>query len=687
MLLISPPFPLFTDKDGDPLEAGYIYIGVASKNPETNPISVYWDSVGTQPAAQPLRTVGGYPVCGGTPARLYVNASDFSITVRNKQGAMVYNLANCTGTVTSTAITASPIQYGAVGDGVADDSVAVAAAFATGLVVDGGGKSYKVVPNTIIDTYAGAGVGYGAAKSWFTVGPCQNITFVGDISFGSGGAYFLGKQQYLQTVTVTGDARFSAWYTTFRGVVVSGKTYMNGDFPPTTNWVGCYYNTFIGCDFNPVVVDQRYGPFNSNTFIECQFDTFLVTYTGNSGYNPANYPYRDFHMNTFIGCEWTSNTGLLAPDGYYYPMVIDNLANSGGLNKVICPYQEHGSRGFYGAFQVENLHLSGFNVINGGGEVGYNIPLSGEAGTSARCVPHLTPIGDVLVGGDWSVLNSFGYPYCLTQNGHTVTLGTDAQEPTGLSKYAQFATGASFSTVTINFGMADSNNRTLRSFAIVYKVTVGSVDWEVLDASGAILYGAVSQTRLSNGWVLAYGQCYGFARMTSASAYTVRISAISGGRGSGIVSPVTKQQGGKPMIDLSNGPSLLNDALVAAGAGSGFQATKSMQSSSGNVDWFRIDLSAFSGNSMNIRVNFSLTSVGGGSRQFYRESLIIEGGSGSLVESNLHAVSGANGSLSFVLSGATLTVRTTSSIVSAETARMAIQIMGYDMTASRITAL
>ena len=89
-LSIQPTFPIFTDIDGQPLEAGYIWIGVANLDPQTNPTPVYWDAALTIAAPQPIRTLGGYPARNGTPARLYVN-SDYSIRVMNKNGSTVYS--------------------------------------------------------------------------------------------------------------------------------------------------------------------------------------------------------------------------------------------------------------------------------------------------------------------------------------------------------------------------------------------------------------------------------------------------------------------------------------------------------------------------------------------------------------------------------------------------------------------
>jgi hypothetical protein len=155
---IQPPFPTFSEADGSPLEAGYIWIGTANLNPITNPISVYWDVDLTLPAAQPIRTQGGYPVNSGTPARLYVN-SNFSIQVQNSKGSVVYNAPDGAadrfsaaqisfiqagaGAVARTAQAkmrdvVSVKDFGAVGDGLTDDATAVNAAI-TAVAALGGG--------------------------------------------------------------------------------------------------------------------------------------------------------------------------------------------------------------------------------------------------------------------------------------------------------------------------------------------------------------------------------------------------------------------------------------------------------------------------------------------------------------------------------------------------------------------
>lgn len=141
------PLQQFHDTDGKPLEDGYLYFGVANQNPQVNPITVYWDAAGTIPAAQPIRTSGGFPVRAGTAARVYVSADDYSLVVRDKNqrlvlskltadgfsSALITFLQSGTGAVTRTAQakmreTVSVKDFGAVGDGVTDDTAAIQAA-------------------------------------------------------------------------------------------------------------------------------------------------------------------------------------------------------------------------------------------------------------------------------------------------------------------------------------------------------------------------------------------------------------------------------------------------------------------------------------------------------------------------------------------------------------------------------
>ena len=162
MQQVTFPFEQFLDTSGNPLDNGYVYVGTANQNPETNPIAIYWDAALTIPAAQPIRTINGYLSNSGTPARLYTSPSIFSITVRDKTQAIVASaldastldnlradLAASSGASlvwylpAGTGAVAAAVQaklresvsvkdFGAVGDGVADDTAEVQSAINSG---------------------------------------------------------------------------------------------------------------------------------------------------------------------------------------------------------------------------------------------------------------------------------------------------------------------------------------------------------------------------------------------------------------------------------------------------------------------------------------------------------------------------------------------------------------------------
>ena len=184
---IQSPYSFFSDRDGSPLQSGYLYFGVTGLPAETNPTTVYWDEALTIPVAQPVRTKNGFPYNNGTPAIIWT-AGDVSLAVKNKKLATVFtSLTNATvysqiqaaeaailadlavptgsdlvghkGTgaaATTTTVGAKLRQivnikdYGAVGDGVADDTLAVQRAItnSTGAVYIPAG-TFKIDPVTL----------------------------------------------------------------------------------------------------------------------------------------------------------------------------------------------------------------------------------------------------------------------------------------------------------------------------------------------------------------------------------------------------------------------------------------------------------------------------------------------------------------------------------------------------------
>ena len=90
---VSPPYPIFFDTNGKALDDGDVYIGEANLDPTTNPLTAYWDQDLTTAASQPVETTNGYLSNSGSPGNLYLN-SDYSISVYNKNGELVYTKAS-----------------------------------------------------------------------------------------------------------------------------------------------------------------------------------------------------------------------------------------------------------------------------------------------------------------------------------------------------------------------------------------------------------------------------------------------------------------------------------------------------------------------------------------------------------------------------------------------------------------
>jgi hypothetical protein len=89
-ITVNPGYAVFFDGAGDPLDAGYVYIGLENQDAITATREVYWDPGFTIIASQPLRTSGGYIVNNGTPANVYVG-SGYSIIVKDKNLSTVYS--------------------------------------------------------------------------------------------------------------------------------------------------------------------------------------------------------------------------------------------------------------------------------------------------------------------------------------------------------------------------------------------------------------------------------------------------------------------------------------------------------------------------------------------------------------------------------------------------------------------
>lgn len=222
-IAVLPPYQLFTDVDGTALDGGFIWVGAVDQDPKENPIAVYWDETLTIPAEQPIRTQNGIPMYAGSPSNIYTS-QDFSLLIEDKNNQLVswvpsstsifslqselagasgssligFNL-NAVGSSTMTLlqkikqVCVSVKDFGAIGNGLADDTAAIQNAWnycsANGLSLKYPDGKYRVTntlfgkplvhfgegnPEIIFDTFDG--------KSGFTFLSADTIGAIGGIT-------------------------------------------------------------------------------------------------------------------------------------------------------------------------------------------------------------------------------------------------------------------------------------------------------------------------------------------------------------------------------------------------------------------------------------------------------------------------------------------------------------------------
>jgi hypothetical protein len=304
-LSVQVPFPVFQNSQGQPLEDGYVWIGQANLDPQVNPINVYWDAALTISAAQPIRTLGGYPSNSGTPARLYVN-SDYSIRVMNKNGSVVYSAPVATDRVSADLVSYQPAgtgavattvqealrrtvsvkDFGAVGDGVTDDTAAFINALATGKNVYVPYGAYLLNSFSITDqTLFGEGTlkwKSNATTNWITLtnnaglsgltfdGNASNQSFLNDV----GGVYVTGVNANIDKCNFTNFRKFAVWTipnAAIGGRVANCRFYSSGTVSNanavtirSSNWV-VTGNHFDGTNWGSDAHMVRTGQFSDDT--------------------------------------------------------------------------------------------------------------------------------------------------------------------------------------------------------------------------------------------------------------------------------------------------------------------------------------------------------------------------------------------------------------------------------------
>lgn len=265
------PFEFFADTNGDALDAGYIWIGEVNKDPRLYPVTIYYDQAQTIPAMQPLRTSNGYVVRNGSPTFLYVTGN-YSVMVLDKRGRQVYyvpdfllignsgavsipDLSNTTdpgkgdayigvkrisppggvGTTLHNWIEGQFINvktdFGAVGDGVTDDTLAFQNACASTRDVFVPAGNYRITQTINKPSGVIFGEGYQSALIFENMGGNDGIQFTPSTNQTTSGAkdlaiYAKGTDAGIALKTPYDVNQYVVYRSSFQfsGLLISGYT-------------------------------------------------------------------------------------------------------------------------------------------------------------------------------------------------------------------------------------------------------------------------------------------------------------------------------------------------------------------------------------------------------------------------------------------------------------------------------
>lgn len=276
MLPVESPFKVYTGLDGKPLDNGYVYFGVANQNPITSPVTVYWDAAGTQPAAQPLRTVNGYIMRAGTPANVFYSGAYSELVQDSRSRQVFYARTSADFSIVSTVL--SFITNLAASGGSA----------LIGFIQDGIGAVLRTVQDELRDTvsvkqFGAIGINNPANEA------ADTAAFTAALATGKSvkvppGVYYVNSTMFIaanQSLYGTGRGRCFIYYTGSTYAVQMGVPGISGNtnvelrdlFIACTNKVtpviagvavlNCFYPTIRGLDiagaFSPNLAEPLQG--------------------------------------------------------------------------------------------------------------------------------------------------------------------------------------------------------------------------------------------------------------------------------------------------------------------------------------------------------------------------------------------------------------------------------------------
>jgi len=318
---VTNPFPVFTDTKGEPLENGKLFIGAVDLNPKTNSVSVFFDAALTIPAAQPIRTLGGYPSRDGTPSDIFIAQNSHSITVDDKNDKFVFSDPGV------VVVEESILFF----DTKSDMSVEVSSNFTEGQLVfmvsrsiagDQGGGEFRVTKtdistNVTADTQQGFFVPFDSDVTGASGGFIRNSKRIIPHMFGVNGVGLVDDTVAFQAaMNFVAANKFSALH-------VPEGTYL-----------------ITTLDYGKLTGSQRYdiigAGFNRTKFIktDAALEAMLTISAVDQTFFTTNIVFRDFRMEGQVG---TTTACILS-----YGMA-NNVFENLWLEKALVGWQDFGA--------------------------------------------------------------------------------------------------------------------------------------------------------------------------------------------------------------------------------------------------------------------------------------------------------------------------------------------------------
>jgi hypothetical protein len=346
---VNTPYPTFTDIDGQPLEDGYVWIGVSGLEPQANPQTAYWDAALTLTVTQPVRTRGGYPLNGTAIGRLYTG-SPYSIKVQNKNSStIVLDLTGAAGSgVGSISFGTTGLTPAVATDGdvvvagtlaVANGGTGVTTATGTGSVVR------ATSPTVTGPTVSSGNLAFSSTAQRIT-GDFTNATWANRLAF--------------QTSTVNGNTSVPVLP---NGTGTSSQIALFGNSDPTN----ASYAQLVQIGVTETRLSaaiQGAGTYTPLTFYTGGFERVRVDTSGNVGIGTASPVNKVDVSGGNFGFRAAAQARFYRPDNGNYA-IIDNpsnylrLSQSGGDDVIVTT---SGNVGIGTASPSGNLQVSAGNA-------------------------------------------------------------------------------------------------------------------------------------------------------------------------------------------------------------------------------------------------------------------------------------------------------------------------------------